>query len=155
MRGLAERDITPHRLFTLLFALAALGLTGCVGSAPHPESIIRDHIEAVRDGDVEAVYERLSPQQRQDMSLEEFRAFFAENEDDLLEEAKQLERALERDKLDVTAGIPIENQGELALRHRDDFWWIDDDPLRFKPLDPPPSDDTTDSIVNEDEPEEP
>lgn len=118
------RSMSRHASsMALLGLLLVWGAFGC--SPAHPEDLLRDYIEAVRDRDADEVYHLLDVAMRRGMSEEEFRAYFEENYPEILDQADTMEAQLTRQALRVTATLPTHRGDQtITLAQREDAWYF-------------------------------
>lgn len=119
-------SLEPARLLWLSLVMAAMLLLGC-GTAQHPESALRDYVEHVRARQADPIYEGLGEALRGEMSREQFRVFFDENYDEILTQAEAIEKALDKDQLQIAAALPVDEHAEIALEYGEQSWYLVDD----------------------------
>ncbi|MDX9720241.1 MAG: hypothetical protein RBU37_05820 [Myxococcota bacterium] len=106
----------------LSVALLSLAFSACAGRAPHPEQFFDEYAKAVEEGRADDVYEMLGEQQRNGMDREQFRAFFAQYREEMLQQAAQIRRGIQEGALDIQARVPVGGRSEIAMHYRDGLW---------------------------------
>lgn len=99
---------------TVLIALSSLLVIACapLNRATHPDDVLARYVEAMSNGDIDGAYTLLSEAQRQQTSLEEFRAAAQRYPEELEAQTRELRRQME-EPIPVSAEIRLES-GEVA-----------------------------------------
>jgi hypothetical protein len=118
-----RREATPILALAVLLGML---LCACAGRAPHPETVLADFVEDIRQRRADNVYQRLSEEQRGGMSRDEFASFFDQNYDEILNQADEIERAIARKQLEINAIVPGNGRHEIALSHHDGHWKLEE-----------------------------
>ena len=121
--------------------LALILLVGCGGSAGQvtpPATTLQAYSEAVRASDAEKAHALLDEETRAEVSVDELRSLLGENQAELADQARELERVA-AEGITARARVPLESGESVALVLEDGRWVVDggvlDAPALRTPLD--------------------
>jgi len=103
--------------------LVLLCACSSINRTPHPDVVLRQYVELIEGGDIEAAYGLLSVSERQRVSLEEFRRAAAEAPEELASQARELRRQMS-EPVPVQAEVPLASGDVVTFVLHEGRWRI-------------------------------